>query len=294
MIARHPDNVLLWCCVARYAESDAHRERALQRAQSLDPQHPLVILQQVDNLISEEDFVGARRLLRELLDRNHTYLVVYRTLLDVEYQLGNYDSAAEYAHQVAALDPEDNEPLRTLYTIYDTMGKQDQAAAYLKSYVEKHRMGAAAAYLTLARQSWEQEKPDLAQDFLEQAVRSKSRRPEDHMQIASLMMDKLEDRDRAMDHIELAIQHGSTDATAHFVLATTKEEKGEVARAIELYERSIQLAPNLGQAHVRLGMILTKLDRIEEARAHFTAAERLGVSISSALGDSPAAAKRED
>lgn len=45
---------------------------------------------------------------------------------------------------------------------------------------------------------------------------------------------------------------------------------------IELYQRAIQLAPDLGPAHWRLGALLARQNRFEEAKEHLKTAERLG------------------
>ena len=169
-----------------------------------------------------------------------------------------------------------------------------QADASLTAYATRERFGPVAAYLSLARESWEQGKPDKGRMHLERAIQAKPRRAEDHALIAVLLANKLNQIDRAIEHFEAAVRLGSTEPDVYYNLGLAMEAKGQFKQAIEYYNSTVGLDANHGQAHIRLGIVLARQNRIDEAREHFQTAQRLGFTIPPGHRDPPQTDSKKD
>ncbi len=279
-IARNPQSAVAWYYRGCFAQTAAQRVEAFERVLELDPANPLVIQQQADDLIRAGDWAGARTLLQRLLNHRSASYKTYEALAAVEYQLGNYASAAAHARHVLAAKPERFETHLELYAIYDALGNETQRDASLKTYVARHPHGPATAYLSLAHQMLKEGDTSRGRALLEQAIRAKPRRGEEHALIGVLLA-RMNQMDRAIEHFQTALRLGCREPDVYYNLALAMEVKGEFAQATEYYMGAIQLDRNHGPAHLRLGTLLAAQGRTGEARRHFEAAERLGLRIPS-------------
>ena len=278
-IARHPESIVAWYYRGHFAANAAGQVEAFERALELDPNNPLVISCVADDLADAGDWAGAKKLLERVRARDPEWFTVHRNLAEAEYHLGHYASAVASARRALAIKPEGDDVYRLLYTIYDAMGDKAQADASLAAYAARQGFSPAAAYLSLAQEFWRQGKPDKGRMCLEWAIRAKPRRAEDHALIGVLLGNKLNLIDRAIEHLEAAVRLGSSDPNVYYNLGLAMEAKGQFTQAMGYYKRAVQLDANHGEAHVRLGILLTQQNRIDEAREHFQTAERLGFAI---------------
>jgi len=279
LTGRHPRCFSAWYFRGGFAATRAEREEAFRRALELSPNNVLVVAGQARDRMLAGDPTGARSLLERLLsgDRGTVGLTsVYEMAVEIEHATGKYASAVAYAQKLAAMKPEDGDPHRMLFVNYDAMGEHARAEACLSVYVAREREGPAAAYLSIAEDFWEDEKPDKAWAFLERAILADSQRAEDHVRIGYQLANRLNDVHRAIEHWERAVQLGCRAPVVYCDLALLLQQKHDFARAIGLYQRAIELAPDFAPAHSRLAVLLAGQNRMDEAEAHFEAAERLG------------------
>ncbi|MCC7046958.1 MAG: tetratricopeptide repeat protein [Alphaproteobacteria bacterium] len=82
----------------------------------------------------------------------------------------------------------------------------------------------------------------------------------------------------ASDSLDLAIAHGAASADALCDLAVGHHRNGEPERAVAACIEALALAPDHGPARLNLACILRELDRLEEAVAHASRAEAVGLA----------------
>jgi tetratricopeptide (TPR) repeat protein len=152
VLAQHPESVMAWYFRGLHAETATERQEAFARVLTLDPNNPLVASAMADSLAQAGDWAGAKTLLQALLADSGESIKVLAAMAEVEYQLGNYDSAIAHVRRLVALNPIEPEPYGLLFNIYDAMGEEAKAEASFQDYVARHPEGPAAAYLQLAEQ----------------------------------------------------------------------------------------------------------------------------------------------
>jgi tetratricopeptide (TPR) repeat protein len=85
--------------------------------------------------------------------------------------------------------------------------------------------------------------------------------------------------DKAIENYQRALQINPNLAQAHNNLGMAFEEQGKTNEAIAHYLKSLQIRPNLAQAHVNLGEALTKQARTDEAIEHYLAALQINPDL---------------
>jgi tetratricopeptide (TPR) repeat protein len=278
-IARHPESVIAWYFRGYYCQDPGQRREALEQALRLDPNNSRVIAELAHDLIETGDWDTARRLLEPLVARGVRSVEVFGMLAEMDLRTGSYASSVRYAHELAALRPEDCDPYRLLFLNYDAMGNPADAESALSIYVARHPLGSAAAYLALSNEFWRLDQPEKARTFLDRAIQEGPRQADCHSGIAFLLLSQLNDSERAIEHFKAATRMGSTNPLVYYNLGLDMEKKQEPAKAVDYYRRAIQLDQQFGMAHGRLAIVLANLNRDDEARHHQEAAERLGVQL---------------
>jgi tetratricopeptide (TPR) repeat protein len=199
-----------------------------------------------------------------VLDDERASYKAYHMLVEAEYALGNYASAAAHARRAVADWPEDRQPYRALFAAYDAMGEQSRAEDALEVYVARHPDGRAAAYLSVAEAFWKDENPEKGRAFLERAIRAGTRRPDDHALIGALLAGKMNQLDRGIEYFERAVQLGSTDPEVHYIVGIARETKGEFDKAVECFETALRLDPSFEEARARLAALSTRPTTIDK------------------------------
>lgn len=280
-IRRHPDSAIAWYFRGFFARNPQHRGEAFRQALRLAPNNHLALAELAQALIWEGDLAGAKQLLEPLVARGVRSVQVFGLLAAIELRLGNYARSTGYARELVTLTPEDPDPYRLLFLNHDAMGEMAEAESALKIYLARHRLGVAAAYLSLAEELWQFERPQKARSFLERAIQAEPRRADTHGKIAYLLSTRLRDTDRAIAHFEAAVRLGSTNPVLHYNFGLAVERKREFDRAAQCYQRASQLDPEFAPAHLRLGVVFFDQNRVDEAIVQFERAQRLGMTIPS-------------
>ena len=257
-IARRPESAVAWYHRGLFAPDAAQRVEAFERALQIDPNNPLVVEAQARDLTATGNWAGVRSLLQGLIADGQESFSVRLMLAEAAYRLRNFTSAVSHADRALVLKPEEIHPYLTLYFIYDAMGDRDRAQAARNVYVGKNAFGPVAAYLALAKEHLEQARLDKGRTMLEAAIRSRPRQASEHALIGSLLVHRLNDVDRGIEHFQAAAQLGSSDPDVYYNLAVAMERNRDYGRAIGYYEKVIELAPDDADAHVRLGRLLAE------------------------------------
>jgi tetratricopeptide (TPR) repeat protein len=82
--------------------------------------------------------------------------------------------------------------------------------------------------------------------------------------------------DKAIGIVERCMRQYPDTYHCYFARGAIYYELGEFTQALPYFARAVKLKPTSGVAHYRLGMLLEKLGRIEDAKAQFHRASELG------------------
>jgi len=287
---RHPDCAVAWFFLGERARSAAEQREAFQRALELDPDNRLVLEAWAKDFMAVGNWPAAKELLDRLFARGDASAKVSLMLSEAEYRLGNYASAGAQAQRAAAMKPEGSQAYRALYLACNALGEKAEAEGALELYLANHVKGPAAACLDLAEEFFDQGRTDKGRKFLEAAVDAGPKGADAHMVVGLLFLTKLNEVDRAVEHVRTAVELSPMDPDGHYNLGYVLEAGGDL-EAIECYRRTLRLSPAHGKAHARLGLLLVRHGRREEAKEHLEAAQRLGVAIPSP-GEGPGEKQR--
>ncbi|MHC4405837.1 MAG: tetratricopeptide repeat protein [Planctomycetota bacterium] len=286
VIAQHPESVVAWYFWGFYADFATERTRAFDRVLRLEPGYPPAILAKADDRAREADWTGARRLLRPLASGDRLLTKVYRKLAEVEFELGNYTTSLAYARKLIDLTPQNRVFGSLLVLNYLAMGEPSNAEAALDDYVAADPDGPVGAYLTLVEMLWQEEQWEASREYVERAIRAGPRRAGHHADIGRFLA-QLGEIDRAARHFDAALRAGAAEPGLFFNRGRCAESQGDTHRAVQCYQTAIELDPDFGEAHFRLGVLLSQLGRTAEATEHRRAAERLGFTPPATGGAPP-------
>jgi tetratricopeptide (TPR) repeat protein len=289
VLARHSGSAVAWYYHGVYAETATERRDAFARVLELDPNNPLVMIPLADALTQAGDWAGAGKLLRGLLADHADSIQVQAALAEVEFQLGNYGSAAAHVRRVVALNPVEPHPYGFLFDIYDAMGEETQAEASLQAYAARHADGPAIAYQQLAEQFLRQ--ADRSGRATARYRRAVSPRPDgagtlsaDVHLLPSSDITKLRNSDLAIGLATRACQLTEwkdprclrTLAAAYRTLGGALAGRGEFGRAIESYRRALEAAPGDVSALFDLAWLLAMCpdERLRNLREAIRLAEQ--------------------
>jgi chemotaxis protein methyltransferase CheR len=113
-----------------------------------------------------------------------------------------------------------------------------------------------------------EEKFGEARELFDEMAEQNPRSARAHLGLGLLYANCGEER-LCREHAEKAQEFDDLLPEVYFLLALLDEKNGELARAVENYQRVILLCPNFAMAHFNLGNLYIKLSRNRDARREF-------------------------
>jgi protein O-GlcNAc transferase len=193
------------------------------------------------------------------------------------------DAQAVALHLSRASDAAANSPdlLQRLARVALDAGMKDEALKALKRAVEL-KPGEASYHFALGS-AWLKHPPDLQE--AEQSFREFLRlRPDDaqgQLHLGYVLL-KSKKHAEARGWLEKSAAEGAGTPEAFYYLGLIAQGQNEDARAIELFEKAVRLAPSFGHAHVALGATYLKLKDYRRAQAALEAGVKLSPDDSKA------------
>ena len=182
-----------------------------------------------------------------------------------------YSEALEVMDAGLRLRPDDTELVLFKARLLEVMGRGKEAADLAR---DAARRGGNAEAFGLAVRLLEQQ--GRADDALEEANRwaeVHADSPEPHFALGRILVHR-NDLERARQEFGKALQIDPTHRASLRALAAIEEEAGNLLAAEALYRRVIDVNPHDVDARFRLGQVLLKQSKVEEALEVFGAAER--------------------
>ena len=270
---------LAWLLLAQgRADETINLVEPLKRSQT--PSAPLLAvlghahLRRGDAARAEENYLLA-------LGRQAANAEALLGLAQVAQARGDARAAALYLARAREAVGDSPDYLRRLARVALRSGLKGEAVAALKRAVGL-RPGEAAYHFALGSAHLA-EPADL--DEAEQAFRESLRlRPSDaqgQMHLGYVLL-KQKRHAEARAWLEKSVGAGAGAPEAFYYLGLIAQDEGEDARAVELFERAIRLAPAFGHAHVALGTTYLKLKDHARAQAALEEGARLAPDDSKA------------
>ena len=89
-----------------------------------------------------------------------------------------------------------------------------------------------------------------------------------HFGLGMSLSDRSAEYDRALLHLRRSIELDSTNPTAHYIAGRILTAQGHLEEALEALQISLELSPNLADAHYRIALVYARLGDRETARSH--------------------------
>jgi len=203
---------------------------AYQRAATLDPDHPEILMGQASLREAVGDLLGAVALYERVVDVAPGFAAGWRAAGVAQMQLGDHSRAAEYFAQYLELGPDDPDA-RYLYGVSLYFGgKHDEAITTLEESVERY--------------------PELV------SVR---------YALGVVLADRPEAHARALAMLQVAADDDFEEVEANYLIGRIHADQGEMELAVAAFEHTIELDGDHLDAHYRLASTLARLGRRDEA-----------------------------
>jgi tetratricopeptide (TPR) repeat protein len=154
-----------------------------------------------------------------------------------------------------------------------TQGDSLQTAEAYAALVKK-RPDLARARINLSKALMMSGRKDQALQTLQETVKLFPNDSMGHYSY-SLALESAERFDEARKEREIAVQIKPDYAQAWYALATSQEKDGDLVLAEESYRRAVLSDARMAQAHLALGILLQKQDKLTEAIDAMTTSVRL-------------------
>ena len=186
-------------------------------------------------------------------------LVGYRNLGNANMLLGNQEQALNQFSQAARLDQSDSIAQFRLGQLYAAMGKDEEALAAWK------QAGAARFFLQRGKWYLEQARYGEAEQCFSLAVTIDAWLGEGYWRLGQVQDILGKDQQAARSYRQFANLEQNETAPQYAMLGAAYRLEHDFARAIESYERAIELNPADETYYFDLGMVLVKAGDREQA-----------------------------
>lgn len=237
-----------------------------------------------DKRYQEGDLSGAIEELQRALDLDAENYNVQNSLGVCYAELGAYEKALKIFETAMTLAPKDAMAVYNAGLAHLRMGDREHA---LERFLQADAMDGATFEVCLqtGRLYQDMHKPAKARPYLERAVqcRAESGIAQRYLGECLLALDRIE---AAAVAYKKAVRCNPNDAEALSAMGCLFDRMGENPEISTLFCRqSIDLAPDNGVFRRRLGELLLKQNRLEEALQTFMKAEELGQDVRSLLAE---------
>lgn len=235
-----------------------------------------------DELYQEGDVSGAIQELKTALKLDPENVNVLNSLGVCYGVTGALTEALDVFKEAARLDPREIMAHYNAGYVHATLNQPDEA---LKCYQRAEAMGEDIfeVIFQMGKLYLDIGEPDRAKDYLEKAI---CLQPESWIAYFHLAecCQALDLSDEAIMHYETAVKKNPTDACALSALGTLYNEKAENPEISALFrEKAVEMSPENGLFHFRLGKVYFRQDQLEKALSAYGKAQDLGYPADSEL-----------
>lgn len=188
---------------------------------------------------------------------------------------GDYDKALTAFSAATKIDPKEVLALYNAGLVH--LLREDRQTA-LEIWLKAAPRGSEIFELNIqiGRCLLEAGQPEKAQDYIQRAINSRPESAQAQRLLGDIFLAQRL-TDQAIAPYKTALRVNPNNAAALSGLARCYELRGEnMEIALSFCRQSVEIAPDSGRAFLRLGRLLLKANRLEEARQAFKTAESLG------------------
>lgn len=176
-----------------------------------------------------------------------------------------YSLAENIVRRAVADDPANNQLLMLMASIEDANYNRDAAAHYLRM-VNPATIGDQPEAVAVAKMAVSLGFYDLAVSVLSPFEMVGRLAPEERLLLARACYYE-NDMSAATRILDALIKDGSRDAAVYFTYANLYDRQGNIAMAIEFWEKAIEISPNHVESQFNLGVGYYKQQQIDKARS---------------------------
>jgi len=178
---------------------------------------------------------------------------------------GRYTLAENVLRRAVAADPVNNQLLMLMASVEDASNNRENAEHYLRM-VNPATISDRGEAVAIAKLAVNLGFYDLAVSVLSPFEMVGRLEPEERILLARASYYE-NDLNSAERILEAMVREGSKDGMVYFTYANLFDRRGDIERAIEYWEKAIELAPNYAEAHFNMGVGYYKLQQIDKARS---------------------------
>jgi cellulose synthase operon protein C len=213
-------------------------------------------------LVHLERFQDANDIYRAAIEADSTHLDAQLGAAELFTEKYNYADAAQFLQEALTINPNSARAYLDAALNKRLEGGEEMSAALNRALAINPAL--VAALSLKASLALEAGQFDVATTELDKALKVNSRSPEVHALKASMLY--LQDRDfepEVAATLAIAPRYGAIYNTlAHYATITRRTEQ-----AARFSQRAVDLAPNLWEAHLSLGMSLLRMGQMDTGRA---------------------------
>ncbi|OGK13637.1 MAG: hypothetical protein A2W80_03375 [Candidatus Riflebacteria bacterium GWC2_50_8] len=175
-----------------------------------------------------------------------------------------YSLAETILRRAVAADPTNNQLLMLMASVEDANFNRDNAAHYLRM-INPATIADQPEAVSIAKMAVTLGFYDLAVSVLAPFEMVGRLAPDERLLLARASYYE-NDVNAATRILDALIRDGSRDAAVYFTYANLYDRQGNIEKAIEFWEKAIELSPDHTEAHFNLGVGYYKQQRIDRAR----------------------------
>jgi tetratricopeptide (TPR) repeat protein len=175
-----------------------------------------------------------------------------------------YQLAEDILRRSVAADPTNNRLLMLLASVEDANLNRENAEHYLRM-INPATIADQSEAVSVAKMAVTLGFYDLAVSVLAPFEMVGRLTPEERLLLARASYYE-NDMAAATRILDVLIREGSRDAAVYFTYANIYDRQGDIDKAIEFWEKAIEISPSHTEAHFNLGVGYYKQQRIDRAR----------------------------
>ncbi|HAE39075.1 MAG TPA: hypothetical protein DCG57_10615 [Candidatus Riflebacteria bacterium] len=175
-----------------------------------------------------------------------------------------YQLAEDILRRSVAADPTNNRLLMLLASVEDANLNRENAEHYLRM-INPATIADQSEAVSVAKMAVTLGFYDLAVSVLAPFEMVGRLTPEERLLLARASYYE-NDMAAATRILDVLIREGSRDAAVYFTYANLYDRQGDIDKAIEFWEKAIEISPSHTEAHFNLGVGYYKQQRIDRAR----------------------------
>ncbi|MFT5425707.1 MAG: tetratricopeptide (TPR) repeat protein [Gammaproteobacteria bacterium] len=222
----------------------------------------------VANLLSrEKDKVHVKSILEELMAGEQDDPEILFAYAQVLTRLAELPKAREVLERVLLLEPENETAAMTYVAVLNQQGYEDEALSWLQNVLKKDEDNFNLR-IFYARLLTDLKRFEDAREQFEILAAQDPKNPDVLFSLGLLYLqaNKLDDAESYF--IRLSETKGHVDDASYY-LGRIAEERSDLKKAGDWY-RGVSSGNNYFDAQMRIGLMLGKQDKVEEARAHLS------------------------